>query len=296
MIIKAILHQVYKTVKRPYYWTRSAWPVWYHLLNWRSPKITSLVGLDSIQQRVASELKTNGCTLTHLDELFPGQNQLPVFQNIARDLMTKADVKTRKSYLKQLFDLNPVVDLNDRFVQLAVSDQVLQIVNAYFGLQARLTYYSLDLVEPVGDAPATMSQRWHRDPEDKLMCTVFLYLTNVGPENGPLHYVKNSQYNGHYGRIFPQKPPRGYYPPAGAVERAVRPEDIAVFTCRAGTLAFFDTAGLHRGGNAKSGQRLAFSARYISRAGYMDDRLRYPENFREQLALLPPLAQYALRR
>ena len=210
--------------------------------------------------------------------------------------MAKADVKTRKTYLKQLFDLNPTVDINNKFIQLAVDEKVLQIINSYFGLNSRLTYFSLDLVEPVGDSAPTMSQKWHRDPEDKIMCTMFLYLTDVGPENGPLHYVKNSQYGGRYGKIFPQKPPRGYYPPEGAVDKAVKLEDIKVFTCRAGTIAFFDTAGLHYGGYAKSGQRLSFSSRYISRAGYMDDRLRYPEGFKEKIKDLNPLEKYALDR
>lgn len=296
--LKSILKSAYKTSLRPYYWFRISWPVWFYVLNREGRKLHQAddTELNEVQAKVSKNLKENGYALTHIDDLFPDHNLLPFLQAEGQKFLDKAQVtQKRKEYFKQLFDLNPVVDLDNPFVKLALDNKILQIINSYFGVYSKFTYFGLDLVEPVGDAKPVSSQTWHRDPEDKRMCTMFLYLCDVDEQTGPLHYVAGSNYGNKYGRIFPQRPPRGYYPPEGAVEKAVNPENIKVLTCKAGSIVFCDTAGLHKGGYAKSKQRLAFSSRYISKAGFMDDRLRYPENFNEKLKSLAPVVQYSLR-
>ena len=297
--LKSILKNAYKTSLRPYYWVRTSWPFWFYILNSEGRRLhqADAVSLDDVQLKVSKSLKENGYALTHIDELFPGQNLLPLLQAEAEKYKDRAEAtQKRKEYFKQLFDLNPAVDLENPFVKLALEDKILRIVNSYFGVYSKFTYFGLDLVEPVGDAKPVSSQTWHRDPEDKRMCTMFLYLCDVDEQTGPLHYVAGSNYGNKYGRIFPQKPPRGYYPPEGAVEDAVKPEDIKVLTCKVGSIVFCDTAGLHKGGYAKSKQRLAFSSRYISKAGFMHDRLVYPPDFKEKNRTLNPVAKYALNR
>ena len=68
---------------------------------------------------------------------------------------------------------------------------------------------------------AVSSQRWHRDPEDRKLCKVFIYLNDVDENAGHFTYVKGSHYLGKWGKLFPQKPPKGFYPPSGAVENIV---------------------------------------------------------------------------
>jgi hypothetical protein len=129
----------------------------------------------------------------------------------------------------------------------------------------KLKYMTLNETIPVGDEAPQHSQKWHRDPEEKRQMKTFIYLNDVDSETGPFTYVKRSQFGSPiYGNLFPQELPLGVYPPDGAVEKAVAAEDIISATGKAGTLIFCDTAGLHRGGYAKSKSRMMFTGFYPS--------------------------------
>jgi hypothetical protein len=126
-------------------------------------------------------------------------------------------------------------------------------------------YATLNITDPIGEDPPRDSMLWHRDPEDKRMCKMFIYLTDVDENSGPFIYVKQSTYGRKYGSYLPQRPPKGYYPVEGAVEKKVEGNDITVCTGKAGTVVFADTSGLHKGGYAKLNKRVMFTAGYCTR-------------------------------
>lgn len=168
-------------------------------------------------------------------------------------------------------------------------------MNAYLRQWSRFYYYYLGETLPAPNAEPVGSQRWHRDPEDKRMCKVFIYLTDVDSvEAGPFTYLKGSQEYGDYRAYFPQKFPQGSYPALGAVEKIADPKDI--FTClgKAGTIIFCDTSGLHRGGLSTSISRTMFTAGFSSFASHFKHMYELPEG--AHMKHLPPQVQYALQR
>ena len=196
-----------------------------------------------------------------------------------------------------LFDSDVITDLNNPFSQLSLHRTVLDIVNAYIGVCSKILSLTLAVTMPVKkEADPSQSQRWHRDPDDRVMCKMFLYLNDVGETAGPFMYVSQSQYGGRYRHIFPQKLPSGFYPPLGAVERRIPKKDIKVFTGKAGTIVFADTSGLHKGGYATGKERIMFTTSYVSNASLWPPYYTCPdsEDFKKQLALLHPVVQYAL--
>ncbi len=156
-------------------------------------------------------------------------------------------------------------DMKNPFVELTLSPTILDVANSYMNMYTKLKYYDLALTIPVpAGSQAVQSQRWHRDPEEKKIVKVFIYLNDVDSTAGPFFHVNGSNYEGKYGRLFPQKPPEGFYPPEGAVEKAIAKEDIREMTGRAGTLMFCDTSGIHRGGYATAKERLMYTAFFAS--------------------------------
>lgn len=288
-----------QTLLRPYFSLRASWPVWFYLLNRegrrrygeRPPELTPL------QQRIAGELSAQGIAATHLRELFPDQPRLlDDLQRETTALMGRAETKTGKRFLRELWDVMPRLEFQDPFVNLALDETILGIVNTYFAMYAKFYYLTLNLTLPVGtEAAPVQSQRWHRDPEDKRVCKLFLYLTDVDEEAGPFIYIPGSHYGGRWGRLCPQQPPRGCYPPAEAIERAVPPEARKVCTGTAGTVLFCDTSGLHKGGYARSKERIMFTAGYYSRASLWPVRYRRPEDDDGLPETLGGQARYALQ-
>ena len=124
------------------------------------------------------------------------------------------------------------------------------------------------------------------------MLKAFIYLSDVDESAGPFTYVIGSTYGKRYGRLFPQHPPLGSYPPEGAVEAAVSPEHVRVMTGQAGTVIFCDTTGIHRGGYATGRERLMFTAFYAA-PSYIDPQwYRIPDGL--DLSSLAPQARFAL--
>jgi hypothetical protein len=127
----------------------------------------------------------------------------------------------------------------------------------------RLT--ALDLWYNVAtEGPDLYSQRWHRDPDDRVILKTFLYLRDVDEDNGPFCYIPGT----HRAGPLRQKIGRLNYPKPGVVERKFSPSRRQVCTGKAGTLVFCDTTGFHKGGHPKRGARLLFNAVYTSNASH----------------------------
>ncbi len=284
---------------RPYYLLRSVRPVWLHLANRGAKKLyeEKRQPLNAVQTRVVRDLKANGIAVTHLDELFPGRNLLAELRNYAEGLVAQARQREKgKTYLIDLWGRAKTVDLANPFVQVALSPQVVGIANGYMDMFSKFFMYNLNLVIPVGDANPISSQRWHRDPEDKKLCKIFIYLNDVDAETGPLSYFPQSHADGKWGMKFPQVAPQGSIDiPEQDVERlAAKDRGIAVATGRAGTVIFGDTAGIHRGGYAKSRERLMFTGGFCSTASLWLPQFSYPGE-KELEKVAGDASQYALR-
>lgn len=273
-----------------YFSVRHAWPVWYAVLNRKARRIYRAhpTTLDAVQQRIVRDLKEKGIAITHLDELFPGERFLSVFQKYVADNEGQAKTKGTKPFLKYFFDPVPEVDFSDPFFRFASSSRILDIVNAYIGMCAQFYFISLNRTLPVekGMLPKK-SQRWHRDFEDKKMCKMFIYLTDVDEEAGPFIYVERSQFGKRFGKKFPQQPPLGSYPPTEEVEQSIPSEVMKTYTGLVGTIVFCDTSGLHRGGYATAKERVMFTAGYRTEASPSETRYRLSDSAKKEAETLP---------
>jgi hypothetical protein len=158
----------------------------------------------------------------------------------------------------------PRVALDHPILQLGLDRCLLDIVNSYFGLWARLNYVDLWYTIPLGaDQPVKASQRWHRDPEDDKILKVFLYFSDVNEEAGPLEYIVGSRRSGGpYSRLWRY----GSYPPQQELDARTQDAERVVCTGAPGTFVFCDTSGFHRGGHARSRARVFSVLSYLSPA------------------------------
>ncbi|MDP3772332.1 MAG: phytanoyl-CoA dioxygenase family protein [bacterium] len=282
-----------------FFWVRSRKPVWLYAVNGKSrrAKKKNPTALSVVQQRIVTDLGRDGIAVAHLDEFFPARGLLENFQQYVADGRARAETRTHKSFLKNLWDAVPLVDFGNPFFVLALDDAILATVNEYMGLWSYFFYLTLNVTTPVLEgSEAVQSQRWHGDPEDRKMCKVFLYLTDVDEGSGPFTYVRGSQSGGRWRHLFREQSPRGIMPPERPIKEIVPSTDIMTCTGKAGTIIFCDTSGYHRGGYATKKERIMLTMGYCSGASPYPMRVRFSELLREQreYRALSPAARHAL--
>jgi hypothetical protein len=106
------------------------------------------------------------------------------------------------------------------------------------------------------------AQLFHQDKEFIRFVKVFIYLTDVGLEQGPHCYVEGSF------RDYEQKIPQGYKfsdrISDTRIESWYGKERIRTFTAKQGTVLLEDTNGFHKGLPVISGHRLMLQLEYAS--------------------------------
>jgi len=278
-----------------------SYPVWWYILNHKSRKLYKKYQreLSALQKRIVYDLRKNGYAITHIDELFSDHT---LFENLLAHMEKRcitAKTGNLKKFLHTCFGNESVTELENPFSKLSLDRAVLDIVNDYIGSCSKILTFELSVTIPVEQgAGIQSSQRWHRDPDDKIICKIFLYLNDVGETAGPFAYVSGSQYKGRNWHFFPQKLPMSSTPPLGVVEEQIPRKDIKVLTGTAGTIIFADTTGLHKGGYSTGGERIMFSTGYASSGSLWPSQYTCPESdtFKKQFAKLHPIAQHALQK
>jgi hypothetical protein len=144
----------------------------------------------------------------------------------------------------------PPLGADDPWLRLGISDRVLDVVNSYFGMWSKLTYVDLWYTPPAQPGVTRVSsQRWHRDYNDDRLVKIFIYLDDVDQETGPLDYVPASTLGGEYANEWPWRPvSNDLYPPQEEFEERIPKSAQVSLTGPAGSMAFCNTSGFHRGG------------------------------------------------
>lgn len=219
--------------------------------------------LDKLQKRIVQDVERVGIAVTSLEELFPSESYLKMYQKYIAELPEEAGQQNKKSFLRHYWTTNVALAASNPFLQFALNPRILSITNTYMGMWTRLKHYTVNRAIPdLEHGNPTFSQKWHRDPQEKRMIKAFIYLSDVNEDTGPFTYITESTHGKKYGALFPQKPPLGSYPPAEEVEKKIDPKNIRVMTGKAGTVLFCDTTGIHRGGFVRKGERLMFTSFY----------------------------------
>jgi hypothetical protein len=144
---------------------------------------------------------------------------------------------------------------------------MLGLANAYLQMWSKLEYVDFWYSVPVGtDSGRILSQRWHRDFDDRHLLKAFVYLVDVDEQAGPFEFVAGSARGRTAAGFYPWYPGSPAYPPDREFDAAVDSADIRTFTAPAGTLILCNTSGFHRGGFATARPRVLATATYCSPA------------------------------
>jgi len=104
------------------------------------------------------------------------------------------------------------------------------------------------------------AQFWHFDMDRIKWLKFFIYLTDVGPENGPHSFVEGSHRTGGISRSLLHK---GYSRLTDEEVNSNYPaERFVEFTAPRGTILAEDTRGLHKGKHVTSGDRLMLQLQF----------------------------------
>jgi Phytanoyl-CoA dioxygenase (PhyH) len=244
---------------------------------------------NGLAARLASDLQRDGVVITSASEFLGGSSCLGELETAVRELEerragdiahARAEIdrpgpKTQKPFVLPLLSADEGIDPSRVFTCFALQDPIRQVVNRYFGMYAKLTHTNV-WHTVVTSQPPSQSQLWHRDPEDRHILKMFLYLSDVDEGAGPFTYAVGSHKDPY--RIAPHKYLDGETPRSTDSEMAklVPPQGWVSVTAPKGTLVFADTRGYHKGGLARRSERIAFVAEYLAGAAHGISTSRFP--------------------
>jgi hypothetical protein len=157
------------------------------------------------------------------------------------------------------------LDDDDPVMRFMRSPRLFAIARAHLGFTPRLRRVAFFVNQPQPDLSGHLNyeKHFHIDPHDFRVLKFFLYLNEVGTDDGPFTYVRGTHYFGRHRGIIPRLP-------AGAIStetmaRFVRLDEWLEVTGGPRTGVFAETSGVHRGGRNRAGARLMLVAEYASR-------------------------------
>lgn len=237
-------------------------------------------------KRIVKDLKINGVAISSINELFGATNVLVDLESQVSNLESKqiqaesdASSPREKCFNVELLGGKPVLDLDDVFARFALKTPLLEIANGYFGMFTRLRYYNVWHTFATQD-DARQSQLWHRDREDFKILKVFVYLSDVDDGAGPLTYARGTQLS----RGMKREP--AHFMEDG-VKRSTDEQMAGVApsatwlkaTGAKGTIVFADTSGYHKGGLARTRDRLMYVCMFTSPASQSKELFRRSVDF-----------------
>jgi hypothetical protein len=226
--------------------------------------------LDAHQQHVVSGLEGQGYAIVQLADLFPTMDAdlWSMLKGEAVSFVARVEAEREKRLaterekgrtkglgkgdyiIRRLGKEVPTLPGDDPWLRLGIADEMLDVVNSYCGLWAKLTYVDLWYTPPATPGVERVSsQRWHRDYNDERLVKVFIYLDDVDENTGPLEYVPDSTLGGTYSNEWPWKPVgNDLYPPQDEFDERVPQSARLTLTAPEGSMIFCNTSGFHRGG------------------------------------------------
>jgi hypothetical protein len=249
--------------------------------------------LSDTQREVVTGLNKDGIYVTTLDALFGGAPIIGQLEAAASDLLksmaediealklhaNEADMIGSKTFNLECLGSSVDLDPDSMFAKVAMDENLLKIADAYLGMDARLRYYNF-WYTAASDGRARESQLWHFDREDNYILKVFIYLADVDEGAGPFTYAPGTHRKGEYRGVTPE------YILEGGVKRTTDEQMAAVYprekwklgTGGKGTVIFADTRGYHKGGEARTRDRLMYTCMYTSPASESKNLLNFPDN------------------
>lgn len=227
--------------------------------------------------RVLWDLDRDGIAATTVEKFFPDLSLWKELQEktasleagkskeIAEARANAEKLGQSKSFIFQLLGENPAFDASDICSRFVFHESIKGLADAYMGLRTVLKFYNIWHTFKIEGEPRR-SQLWHQDPEDHFIFRVFAYMSDVDEGAGPLMYVAGSHPKGR--KIQPEyfkEPGHGAKRSTDEQMKKVAPESRWIKAVGpAGTLIFADTRGYHKGGLARTKDRIVYNAMFTS--------------------------------
>lgn len=248
--------------------------------------------------RVLGELNRNGIAISTTTSLLAESSLYSEMEEIVEGMEKEAAGELRqaaisaddpnadgvKTFLRELLGDRPNFDPDSIFLRFALQDNILSVVNAYFGMYTRLRHYNVWHTFKTSTQPRA-SQLWHRDREDRMILKVFVYLRDVDSGAGPFVYAPGTHIKGNV-RDLPDSFQEAGVPRTSdeAMTKVVPRERWITAKGARGTIIFADTHGFHKGGLARKSDRLMYTCMFTSPAsespevmGCAQSRIAFPD-------------------
>lgn len=255
--------------------------------------------LDEVQRELLRDLQTKGIAITHFDNLIGDYSLWKRISADSNNLISRAkempDEKLSakqddyKDHIKKLLKFNEPVSLDNIWLTLAVQKKILTLVNAYLAQWCKLVYFDVWYTKPMNPQESRIySQNWHRDPDDQQMVKVFLYLSDVGQDDGALEYVIGSSLKiaPHYKTQF------SHYPEGDKFNAFLKQQNCVKALGKRGTIVLCDTTGFHRGGYSTKNPRVLSAMVYVTAASIMKGRFKIKKD--ESFSKCEPSVRFTL--
>jgi ectoine hydroxylase-related dioxygenase (phytanoyl-CoA dioxygenase family) len=168
----------------------------------------------------------------------------------------------RRNPMGVRYDFSSEDVINNPDVQQLMADaSILSIAQAYLGSAPIADVTSMWWHTAFSDQPnEEAAQFFHFDMDRIKWLKFFIYLTDVGPDNGPHSFVRGSHRTGGIPATLLSK---GYARLSdGEVNRHYDPRDVVAFLAPRGTVLAEDTRGLHKGHAVLAGDRLMLQLQF----------------------------------
>lgn len=157
------------------------------------------------------------------------------------------------------YDLDEADIVRSDAAQALIADRsLLAVSQAYLESTPVQDLVSMWWTTPSASGSSAAAQQFHFDLDRLRFIKLFVYLTDVKPENGPHVYVRGS----HRDLPEPLRADRRYAD--DEVLAHYDSEDLLHITGPSGTMFLADTRGLHKGLHVAEGARLVFQLEYAS--------------------------------
>ena len=225
---------------------------------------------------IVESVKRDGIAKSHVKDLFDQEgidlfNQCVEFYNefinnpeIVERMQRIANgnpIKDRNKWYEIIHyqHLKRALNLDDALIKMYMQDIFIDAAEYFYGTLPKVRNIVAWLHPQNALQSERNSQIWHRDQEDYKIFKVFINFSDIGPNNGPTQYVKETQHEAKYGDITNnmngQTTSVFKYPLPG--------ENIVDIQGEPGTVHFINTNGLHKGGLVKEGVRCLTQANFL---------------------------------
>jgi hypothetical protein len=281
-----------------------------YLWFWRKQKIRSVINFRRVKRfksienlinssidaeltdRISEDLSLDGIAKAHISEF----SEMPSLHDmkLAYEKLLIAEgnaphSRKGKSFIERLIDDDFSIKTNgDPLSSYLLNPGIAMACAKYLGLIPKLTSFKVWRSHQIELQERTASQNWHRDYNEFQMVRVFCYFNDVTSDNGAGEYVKGSHFKGDsFDKLQDSEDGLSKYSTENDVIALFSADRIAVAEGIAGTLYFFDTAGLHRGGfHPVQGERRVSLTTFSTAADLQPTRIRKPKGLMQISPLL----------